>query len=173
MSGIEVVSVVAALVGVVGNTIKVLHNVQKQYESDKYEKPTRETRALLVTVSLARLSLSLLETQRRLLTTSPAFAHTATADSMTQDLFTTTRATVAMVVVMKERLGRAMIAAQSDQKFSLRLKTYLSGHNAELGGHTDVLHELLHTELIPLVQKWEDMIAIRYLRSYLLRGSSL
>jgi hypothetical protein len=154
-------SVAAGVIGVVSSTQRTLSYVKHIYDDIGTHKPNRKMSQLMTTASLVRSSFSLLETQRHLLTTSPALAYTTTTSATTsEDIFTTSRATIAMAIVMKDRLRRAMIAAGSDRKKS---KLKLRAHSEEdVEDHKDVLHQLLQTELIPLIQKQEDLIALRH-----------
>jgi hypothetical protein len=159
----EVVGLASGVVSLVDNIQKTLSVIQHVYDLPT-RKPDRKMLELLTTASLARSSLSLLETQFRLLTTSPALAYTPTYSTTTyDDIFTTSRATIAMVIVAKDRLGRAMTAAaKSDRnKSKLKLRAHLE---VDVEDQKDVLHELLQTELIPLIQRHEALIALRHVK---------
>jgi hypothetical protein len=156
----EVAGLALAVVPLVTSAFKALLSVQHMYDDSK-RRPNGKMSELLTTASLVRSSFSLLETQRHLLTTSPALAYTTTTSTTTsEDIFTTSRATIAMAIVMKDRLRRAMIAAGSDRKKS---KLKFRVHSEEdVEDHKDLLHQLLQRELIPLIQKQENLIALRY-----------
>lgn len=154
----------AAAIGLIAGTIQIFQTANKIYAAAGATSGLdRRSRELLTTIDLAQTSLSLLETQRRLLTAGPALAEIANHNATTYD-DGTTRATIAMTIAMKERLKRAMTAimnsvpedGQKRPTFQVR-----APFTKDMQDHRNALHELLQDELIPLVRRHEYLLSIR------------